>query len=126
MKLEKVLIIDDSSTSRMIIQRCLDIAGFSVAEYHYAENGLDALGIVKVKKDLDLIITDINMPKIDGPTFIKVLELDDTGKTIPILVVSSIGDSAMEDELKALGVSGIIKKPLSPAKLIETLGGRYE
>jgi two-component system chemotaxis response regulator CheY len=125
MELKKILIIDDSSTSRMIIQRCLEIAGFVIGEYHFAENGLDALGIVKERKGFSLIITDINMPKMDGPTFIRVLKMDEKGREIPIVVVSSIGDTALEEEMKALGVSGVIKKPVSPAKLLETLGGLY-
>ncbi len=66
---DQVLIVDDSSTSRMIIQRCVQMAGIEVSEYLFAENGLDAFSALRSNAGIELIITDINMPKMDGRTF---------------------------------------------------------
>jgi two-component system, chemotaxis family, chemotaxis protein CheY len=122
MDFKHVLIIDDSSTSRMIIQRCLEMAGYEVGEFHYAENGLDALALLKGPTTMDLILTDINMPKMDGPTFVRKLKKEQTTGVALVLVISSVADSVVEAELRSNGVSGIIKKPVSPAKLREALG----
>ena len=73
MKYENILIVDDSSTSRMIIKRCLEISGYNESTFLYAENGLEALSIIDNTK-IDLILTDLNMPKMDGDNFIKKIK----------------------------------------------------
>lgn len=121
MKYKNILIVDDSSTSRMIIQRCLDIAGFTEVHFHFAENGLDALSILQTNSRIDLIMTDLNMPKMDGENFIKKLKQGASNQALPILVITSLGDAILEEELKKLGVLGIIKKPVSPEKILHLL-----
>ncbi len=119
----RVLIVDDSSTSRMIIQRCMQMAGIAVSEYFFAENGLDAFAVIKANKDIELVVTDINMPKMDGRTFATLMRGDIAMSAISIVIVSSIADSALEAELRALGVLTVVKKPVSPAKMLQALGG---
>jgi two-component system, chemotaxis family, chemotaxis protein CheY len=118
----QVLIVDDSATSRMIIQRCMQMAGVGVAEYFFAENGLDALASLRANEGIELVITDINMPKMDGRTFATLMKGDPSmaGKTV--VIVSSIADSALETELFALGVKSVVKKPVSPAKMLKAIG----
>ena len=91
-KLKNILIVDDSSTSRMIIKRCFEISGIDDSEYYYAGNGLEALDVVK-NQEIDLIITDINMPKMDGSNLIKKLKSEESLKDIPIVVTSSMSGS---------------------------------
>jgi len=119
----QVLIVDDSSTSRMIIQRCMQMAGIDVKEYLFAENGLDGFGHLRANKGIELVITDINMPKMDGRTFATLLRGDPEMAAISIIIVSSIADSALESELLALGVKSVVKKPVSPAKMLLAVGG---
>ena len=119
----KVLIVDDSSTSRMIIQRCMQMAGIGVAEYFFAENGLDAYGALRANEGIELIITDINMPKMDGRTFAALLKGDPVMAGKSVVIVSSIADSALESELMGLGVQAVVKKPVSPAKMLQAIGG---
>jgi CheY-like chemotaxis protein len=119
----RVLIVDDSSTSRMIIQRCMQMAGIAVADYAFAENGLEALSALKGGTGIELVITDINMPKMDGRTFATVMKGDPALSGIGIVIVSSIADSALEAELRALGVLAVVKKPVSPAKMLQAMGG---
>ena len=123
MEFHHILIVDDSSTSRMIIERCFQIAGYANASYYFAENGLDAFTSLECNKTVDLIVTDLNMPKMDGENFIKKLKIDKRTGVIPVLVISSVGDGAVEKILNELGVLGIIKKPISPAKILGVLGG---
>lgn len=119
----KVLIVDDSATSRMIIQRCLEMAGVRGAAYSQAENGLDAMALLKASGPFDLVLTDLNMPKMDGRAFARIVKADPALAGTCLLVVSSIADGDAEAELKTLGAAAVVKKPVSPAKLLEALGG---
>lgn len=118
MKYQKVLITDDSATSRMIIKRCIEMAGFFDIDYLEAEDGLHGLTILDEEK-VDLIITDLKMPKMDGKTFIRKLKSNDDTKDIPVVVISSLDNSVLEERLKREGVLAIIGKPLSPAKVLD-------
>lgn len=122
MKYNKILLVDDSATSRMIMKRCLVIAGLSEAEYYEVEDGLEALTFFESNNTADLIVTDLNMPRMDGKNLIKKLKVNDKTKNIPILIISSIGIKKGQEDLKKMGVKGIIQKPLSPAKIVEVLG----
>lgn len=118
-----ILIVDDSPTSRMIIQRCVEMSGITADSYVFAENGLDALSAISDNQAIDLIFSDINMPKMDGQTFIRLVKSKDETARIPVVITSSIADGSIENEMKALGISGIIKKPVSPEKILGVLGG---
>jgi len=119
---KNVLIVDDSPTSRMIIQRCVEMTGIEVDAFMQAENGIDGLSIIDDNK-IDLIFTDINMPKMDGQTFIRLLKNKAATAQIPVIVTSSIADGSIETEMKKLGVTDVIKKPVSPEKIMRIFGG---
>lgn len=121
MNLDKIMIVDDSATSRMIIKRCFQMAGYQESTYIEAEDGLKAMSNLN-RNDVDLVVTDLNMPKMDGTTFIKKLRLMEKTKTLPVLVISSMGNELMETELANKGVIGILRKPMTPEKVIELLG----
>ena len=119
---KNVLIVDDSPTSRMIIQRCVEMTGIEVDAFMQAENGIDGLSIID-DNSIDLIFTDINMPKMDGQTFIRLLKNKAATAQIPVIVTSSIADGSIETEMKKLGVTDVIKKPVSPEKIMRIFGG---
>jgi CheY-like chemotaxis protein len=121
MRYKKILIVDDSSTSRMIMRRCFEIAGFRDSQYYEAENGLEAISFLQ-DNIVDLILSDLKMPKMDGTTLIKKLKTMDATRRIPVVVISSIGDDILESQLYQTGVKAVIRKPLSPEKVMETLG----
>ena len=123
MEYKDILIVDDSATSRMIIKRCFEIAGFHEAQYHEAEDGLKAVGLLQDTK-VDLILSDLKMPKMDGNTFIKKLKMREVTKDIPVVVISSMGNDVSENQLLTSGVKAIIRKPLSPAKVVRVFGGK--
>lgn len=120
---QSVLIVDDSSTSRMIVQRCIEMAGVVVGSFSFAENGLDALAFLKKGGKVDLVVTDLNMPKMDGRAFARILKGDPAFGGIKLVVVSSIADGDAEAELTALGAAAVVKKPVSPAKMSAALAG---
>ncbi|MBN2657252.1 MAG: response regulator [Spirochaetales bacterium] len=121
MAYEKIMIVDDSATSRMIIRRCFHIAGYEKSEYTEAEDGLAALHLLK-DNPVDLIVSDLNMPRMDGTTFIRRLKMKEGASRIPVIVISSMGNDAVREELEGTGVLAVIRKPLSPAKILEALG----
>ena len=118
--MERILIVDDSTTSRMIIKRCFQIAGLRQAEYLEAEDGLKALEIVD--RGVDLILTDLKMPRMDGHTFVNKLRIHERTRDVPVIVISSMGSDVTEEQLKDMGVNAVIRKPVSPEKVIDALG----
>lgn len=121
----RIAIVDDSSTARMFIRRCLEIAGFQGAEIIEAENGKDALEKIR-HTPVDLLLTDLTMPVMDGTTLLKWIKANPKSSGLPVLVISSAGNPAKEVELKALGAMGVLNKPVSPAKLNMLLGDFLE
>jgi len=113
-----ILFVDDSPTIRSSVSFCLRNAGYKVTE---AMDGLDALEKLKsIKKEgqsLSLIITDINMPQMDGITFIsKVKETE--FKFVPILVLSTEGDESEIEKGRDAGAAGWLLKPFQPEQLL--------
>jgi len=116
----KILIADDSRTARIIIQRCLEITGLTDCEYMHAADGIEALAIIKTG-GINLLITDLNMPKLDGKGLLQAVKSSPRLTDLPVIVVSSLANPAMEKELHSIGVNSIINKPVSPAKLLESI-----
>ena len=120
----KIMAVDDSPTMRRIIINTLKRAGFTdVVE---ATDGRDALAKMKVEK-VDFVITDWNMPEMDGLTFVTSLRSIEEFRSLPVLMVTT--RSVKEDILDAMkaGVNNYIVKPFTPdtlkAKIEQTLAG---
>lgn len=117
MAYEQVIItVDDSSTMRRIIKNTLQKLGFeAILE---AGNGIEALEVMS-KNKVDIIITDWNMPEMDGLTFVKTVRQKDQYKETPILMITT--EAAKEDILTALrsGVNNYVVKPFTPDTLQE-------
>ena len=110
-----VLVIDDSSTTRMFYRETLEAAGFKVDE---ALNGLEGLEKT-MTEPFDLLIVDINMPKMDGLTFLRELRRRDEIRGLPAIVIST--QDRPEDRVKAhaSGANAYVVKPIDPATLVE-------
>ena len=117
---ERILIVDDSVTARMMIRRCLEISGCEQANFHEASNGVEALEMLK-GNSVDLILTDLNMPEMNGKNLIRRIKSSPRLNLIPVIVVSSITNDAEEADLLSKGVAAIIRKPMSPMAVMEAL-----
>lgn len=124
MDYKKILIVDDSRVSRMIIKQCFEAAGLLEADFAEASDGIEALSYLE-ENELDLIVTDLNMPKLDGNTMIKKLNAMRPDYPYNILIISSIADESLIEEMKDKSVKGIINKPISPQKVYKFLQGEY-
>lgn len=118
--MKRIVVADDSQTARMFIRRCLEIIGLQDAEIVEAVNGKEALALVK-EKPTDLLVTDLNMPVMDGETLVKWVKANPRLSELPILVITSAGNPAKEAELAGLGVFGVLSKPVSPQNLLGML-----
>jgi len=115
-----VLIVDDSSTMRKIISRSLRQAGLPVDDIYEAGDGIEGLSALGDKK-VDLILSDINMPNMDGLEFIKQVRAN--GNNVPIVMITTEGGEDIIKEALSSGASASIKKPFTPDQLNEKLGG---
>jgi two-component system chemotaxis response regulator CheY len=116
-----ILIVDDSSTMRKIISRSLRQAGLAVDEIYEAGDGIEGLNALATVKSVDLILSDINMPNMDGLEFIKQVRAN--GNNVPIVMITTEGGEEIIKEAMSSGASDSIKKPFTPDQLQEKLGG---
>ena len=115
--MKRVLIVDDSVSMRQMVGFTLREGGFDVIE---AEHGQDALDKLK-GATVDLVITDLNMPVMDGITLIQNLRQQAAMKTKPILMLTTEGLASKKEAGKAAGATGWIVKPFDPEKLLQTV-----
>lgn len=114
---KKVLAVDDSKSMREMVSFTLKSAGYDVVE---AEDGKAALAAISGNK-VDAVITDLNMPNMNGFELIRSLRADPVYKFTPILMLTTEGDAVKKEEGKASGATGWIVKPFNPEKLIDVI-----
>ncbi len=118
--MKKVLVADDSGTARMFTRKCLEIAGLCDSEFIEAEDGAIALEIIK-EQEIDLLVTDLNMPNMDGTTLLKHIMASPRLVGMSVIVISSVANPAKIEELLKLGATAVLSKPISPMAIADTL-----
>ncbi len=113
----KVLIVDDCRTTRKLLSFYIRSKGFDVAT---AENGLDAMSKV-AGGDINMIITDLNMPFMDGIELIKTLKADPSCAHIPVLMVTTEKDTDDKKRAYEAGVNGFMTKPVSSEDVVKNV-----
>jgi two-component system chemotaxis response regulator CheY len=108
-----VLVVDDSATVRKFVSVSLEMQGFSVTS---ACDGMDALEKLPTRK-FDLLITDLNMPNMDGFELIKALRESAEYKELPVIILTSLSDEANKEHGAKLGVASYVVKPFSLEKI---------
>lgn len=104
----KILVVDDSEIIRVQLKNDLIAQGYDVLE---ADNGLNGLELANQNKDINLIISDVNMPEMDGPTMCKKLHMDPHLKHIPIVMLTTQSNPELKASCKENGVIAWITKP---------------
>ena len=115
--MRSVLAVDDSASIRSLVSYVLKQAGFEVV---LAEDGQEALDYAQ-ENTVDLVLTDINMPNLDGIDLIKGLRALTHYKYVPLLVLTTEGGTDKKMEGKAAGATGWIVKPFDPDQLVTTI-----
>lgn len=117
-----VLIVDDSAAIRKILQRVLRQAEVPIGEVHEASDGLEALEQLK-KNKVGLILSDINMPNMDGLQLLSEIRGNNAYKGIPVLMITTEGSQNKVMEAVNLGASGYVRKPFTADQIKEKLVG---
>ena len=115
-----VLIVDDSPVMRSFIRRVVKLAGFEEADYIEAGDGLEALECLRTRR-VDVILTDINMPRMNGEELVRELGKNGTLAIVPAVVISTDATRERVERILGLGAQGYITKPFSPEALREEL-----
>ncbi|MFZ0807993.1 MAG: response regulator [Candidatus Sulfotelmatobacter sp.] len=114
----RVLIVDDSSVMRKILERSLRQAGVELSSVLQAGNGAEALSVL-AENQVDLILCDINMPVMDGLEFVKQLPGVANAKGAPVIMITTEGSESHVVQALSAGAKGYIRKPFTPEQVRE-------
>lgn len=115
--MNKVLIVDDSSTMRKIIMRVLRQADIAVDNVLEAANGVEGMKQLAANPDVGLVLSDVNMPEMNGIDFVKAIRATHTKDKLPVIMVSTEGGQAMMESALAQGANGFVCKPFTPESI---------
>jgi two-component system chemotaxis response regulator CheY len=111
-----IMIVDDSPLMRAFIRKVIGLTGLEVGEFCEAGDGEEALQSLR-ERWMDLVLTDINMPRMNGEELVRHMESDDMMRSIPVIVVSTDSSHSRVQQMLALGARGYVSKPFLPEAL---------
>ena len=117
-----VLVVDDSAAIRKILIRILRQSEINIGEVYEAGDGVDALQSLK-QHAVGLILSDINMPNMDGLQLLNQLRADLMYRNVPVFMITTEGSQTKEMEAGSLGATGYLRKPFTPEQIQEILAG---
>jgi two-component system, chemotaxis family, chemotaxis protein CheY len=112
------LIVDDSSVMRKIVERSLRQAGLAIAQVFEASSGVEALDLLRGQR-VDLILSDINMPNMDGLEFLRQLRAQDLATDVPVVMITTESSEEHVREAIVAGAQGYIRKPFTAEQVKE-------
>jgi two-component system, chemotaxis family, chemotaxis protein CheY len=115
-----ILIVDDSMLIRQVVKKVIRQIGLDVGQYAEAGNGREALEQLEAN-EIDLVLSDINMPEMDGIEMLMNLRQIDKYRDLPVVMVSTEGSEERMNEAMELGASGYVLKPFTSERLAEQL-----
>jgi two-component system chemotaxis response regulator CheY len=121
----EILVVDDSAAIRKILQRVLRQTGMSIGAIYEAGDGQEALETLK-KRKIDLVLSDINMPKMDGLQLLASVRASPEWRNIPVVMITTEGGETRVAEAVKLGASGYVRKPFTADQIKEKLTGFLE
>jgi len=113
-----ILIVDDSSSLRMVVRMALQRAGYGVLEAH---DGLHALDELEKVGRVNLILSDVNMPRMDGITFVHKLKAHPRHRFTPVVMLTTEDQDAMIEKGRAAGAKAWLVKPFDPTQLLNAV-----
>jgi two-component system chemotaxis response regulator CheY len=120
-----VLVVDDSAAIRKILQRVLRQTGMAIGAIHEAGDGEEALALIQ-QHPVHLVLTDINMPKMDGLQLLASLKNSAQWRNVPVVMITTEGGEAKVSEAVRLGAAGYVRKPFTADQIKEKLTGILE
>jgi two-component system chemotaxis response regulator CheY len=120
-----VLVVDDSAAIRKILTRVLRQTGMAIQTIHEAGDGQDALALMAQHR-IDLVLSDINMPKMDGLQLLASLKASPLWQKVPVVMITTEGGETKVAEAVRLGAAGYVRKPFTADQIKEKLAGILE
>jgi two-component system chemotaxis response regulator CheY len=120
-----ILVVDDSAAIRKILTRVLRQTGMAIQTIHEAGDGQDALALMAQHR-IDLVLSDINMPKMDGLQLLASLKASPQWQAIPVVMITTEGGETKVAEAVRLGAAGYVRKPFTADQIKEKLVGILE
>ena len=120
-----VLVVDDSAAIRKILPRVLRQTGMAIQTIHEAGDGQDALALMAQHR-IDLVLSDINMPKMDGLQLLASLKASPQWQRVPVVMITTEGGETKVAEAVRLGAAGYVRKPFTADQIKEKLVGILE
>jgi two-component system, chemotaxis family, chemotaxis protein CheY len=120
-----VLVVDDSAAIRKILTRVLRQTGMAIQTIHEAGDGQDALALMAQHR-IDLVLSDINMPKMDGLQLLGALKASPQWHNIPVVMITTEGGETKVADAVRLGAAGYVRKPFTADQIKEELVGLLE
>ena len=115
-----VLIVDDSGAMRSVVKKIITISGFKMDQCYEAANGREALDLLR-ESWVDIIMSDLNMPVMNGLELLDHLKKDELLKEIPVVVITTEGSEERKKLVADMGAKGFIKKPFVPEEVRKIL-----
>ncbi|MBN2329095.1 MAG: response regulator [Candidatus Omnitrophica bacterium] len=115
-----ILIVDDSKIVHAMLTQALEMTDIELGEIFHAMNGREGLDLLR-RHSVDLVLSDIHMPEMDGVEMVEQVRLDESLRSIPIVVISSEGSRKRMEQLRENGVQYFIRKPFTPEKINESI-----
>lgn len=112
-----ILVVDDSKSMRMLVSKLLRDIGFDTIDAEDGVDGLKKLG----KNKVDAVISDVNMPGMDGITFVKKIKSHEQFKFLPVMMLTTEAQKELILEVRKIGVSGWLVKPFTHEKLQQAI-----
>jgi two-component system chemotaxis response regulator CheY len=113
-----ILVVDDSSSLRTVVKMALNRAGYDVIE---AGDGAEALGQLEKTQRVNCIVSDVNMPNMDGITFVTKVKQHPRHKFTPVIMLTTEGQDAKKEQGRAAGAKAWIVKPFNPPQLLDAV-----
>lgn len=113
----KILLVDDSNVVKAVLKRILTGSGIAIEQILEAGNGVEALKVMNSDPP-DLVITDINMPAMDGVELIERMRLDMMLQRVPVIVISTEGSLTRITNLEEMGIKGYVRKPFVADEIV--------
>lgn len=111
-----VLVVDDSAVIRKVVIRALSQTGLNLAEVHQAGDGNEALIVLRSQK-IDLVLSDINMPNMDGIALLENMQKEAVLASIPVIMITTEGSQSKVMDAAKLGAKGLVRKPFVPEQI---------
>lgn len=115
-----VLIVDDSTPMRAVIKKVIKASGFNLGRIFEASNGREALDVLE-REWLDLVLTDYNMPEMNGLVLLEEMQKNENFVSIPVVMITTEGSKQRVEKFMEKGALAYIKKPFSPEEIKQKL-----